>query len=77
MGQEGNYENVLNKLMKQSELQRGREKTREAGSAEIGQSTIFEGEREERQKQGSCLGNMGMVVGNSKLTGTWCIFNMR
>lgn len=34
--------------MKQSELQRGREKTREAGSAEIGQSTIFEREREER-----------------------------
>lgn len=48
MGQEGNNENVLNKLMKQSELQRGREKTREAGSAEIGQSTVFEGEREER-----------------------------
>lgn len=48
MGQEGNYENVRNKLMKQSELQRGREKTREAGSAEIGQSTILEGEREER-----------------------------
>lgn len=48
MGQEENDENVLNKLMKQSELQRGREKTREAGSAEIGQSTIFEREREER-----------------------------
>lgn len=48
MEQGGNYENVLNKLMKQYELQRGREKTGEAGSAEIGQSTVFEGEREER-----------------------------
>ena len=48
MGQEGNDESVLNELLKQSELQRGREKTREAGMAERDQSTIFEGEREER-----------------------------
>ena len=48
MGQEGNDESVLNELLKQSELQRGREKTREAGMAERVQSTIFEGEREER-----------------------------
>lgn len=48
LGQEGNDENVLNKLMKQSKLQRGREKTREAGSAEIGQSIMFEGTWEER-----------------------------
>lgn len=48
MGQEGNDESMLNELVKQSELQRGREKTREAGTAERDQSTIFEGEREER-----------------------------
>lgn len=47
-GKRGNDESVLNELMKQSELQRGREKTREAGAAERDQSTIFEGEREER-----------------------------